>query len=214
MRQLIVKQLDYDLTPVAGLVLVGHYLAALQPVLARLDAALPVKSGVTNSDIVRSYVGLLVQGKSDFDAIENFRGDTFYKQSLGIRLLPSSPTLRQRMDARAGEMFDFAVPMIETLLAGQRPDYGVLPCGWLPLDVDTFATQGCRGPLPLLRQRWHRQGRRGPPYWGRGPFRGPCGRGRILPAGSLSGQPRLLPGAGTASGRAALRMGHERGPYP
>ena len=29
--------------------------------------------------------------------------------------------------------------MIETLLAGQRPDYGVLPCGWLPLDVDTFA---------------------------------------------------------------------------
>jgi hypothetical protein len=29
--------------------------------------------------------------------------------------------------------------MIETLLSGQRPDYGVLACGWLPLDVDTFA---------------------------------------------------------------------------
>ena len=139
MRQLIVTQLDYDLTPVAGLALVGHYLKALRPVLGRLDAVLPVKSGVANSDIVRSYVGLLVQGKSDFDAIENFRGDTFYKQALGIGLLPSSPTLRQRMDARASEMFDFAAPMIETLLAGQRPDYGVLPCGWLPLDVDTFA---------------------------------------------------------------------------
>ena len=139
MRQLIVKQLDYDLTPVAGLALVGHYLKAVQPVLGRLDAALPVKSGVANSDIVRSYVGLLVQGKSDFDAIENFRGDTFYQQALGIALLPSSPTLRQRMDVRAGEMFDFAAPMIETLLSGQRPDYGVLPCGWLPLDVDTFA---------------------------------------------------------------------------
>jgi hypothetical protein len=36
-------------------------------------------------------------------------------------------------------MFDFVPPMIETLLSGQRPDYGVLPCGWLPLDVDTFA---------------------------------------------------------------------------
>ena len=148
MRQLIVTQLDYDLTPVAGLALVGHYLKALQPVLARLDAALSVKSGVVNSDIVRSYVGLLVQGKSDFDAIENFRGDAFYKQALGIGLLPSSPTLRQRMDARAPEMFDFAAPMIETLLASQRPDYGVLPCGWLPLDVDTFAYQGCRGPFP------------------------------------------------------------------
>ncbi len=139
MPKLIVTQLDYDLTPVAGLALVGHYLKALQPVLGRLDAALPVKSGVANSDIVRSYLGLLVQGKSDFDAIENFRGDAFYKQALGITLLPSSPTLRQRMDARATEMFDFAAPMIETLLVGQRADYGVLPCGWLPLDVDTFA---------------------------------------------------------------------------
>ena len=139
MRQLIVKQLDYDLTPVAGLALVGHYLGALRPVLARLDAALPVKSGVANSDIVRSYVGLLVQGKSDFDAIENLRGDAFYKQALGIALLPSSPTLRQRIDARAVELFDFVPPMIESLLAGRGPDYGVLPCGWLPVDVDTFA---------------------------------------------------------------------------
>ena len=71
MRQLIVKQLDYDLTPVASLDLVGHYLKALRPVLGRLEVALPVKSGVANSDVVRSYLGLLVQGKSDFDAIEN-----------------------------------------------------------------------------------------------------------------------------------------------
>ncbi len=39
MRQLIVKQqLDYALTPVAGLALVGHYLKGMQPVLGRLDA--------------------------------------------------------------------------------------------------------------------------------------------------------------------------------
>jgi hypothetical protein len=139
MRQLIVKQLDYDLTPVAGLALVGHYLNALKPVFGRIDAALPIKAGVANSDIVRSYLGLLVQGKSDFDAIENFRGDTFYKQALGIGLLPSSPTLRQRLNARATELFEYVPAMIEALLIEQRPDYGVLPCGWLPLDVDTFA---------------------------------------------------------------------------
>ena len=139
MRRLIVKQLDYDLTPVAGLSLVGHLLNSLRPVWGRLDGALPVKGGVANSDICRAYLGLLVQGKSDFDAIENFRSDAFFKQALGIGLLPSSPTLRQRMDARSTELFDFVPPMIETLLSGQRPDYGVLPCGWLPLDVDTFA---------------------------------------------------------------------------
>jgi len=136
---LIVKQLDYDLTPVAGLALVGHYLNAVRPVLDRLDAALPIRAGVSTADVCRPYLGLLVQGKSDFDAIENFRGAAFFKQPLGINLLPSSPTPRQRLDARAAEMFDFCPQMIETLLTSQRPDYGVLPCGWLPLDVDTFA---------------------------------------------------------------------------
>jgi hypothetical protein len=139
MRQLIVKQLGYDLTPVAGLALVGHHLDRLAPVFKRLDQAMPVRNGVANSDIVRAYVGLLVQGKSDFDAVENYRGDTFFKTALGIGLLASSPTLRQRLDARAADMFDFVPPMIETLLARERPDYGVLACGWLPVDVDTFA---------------------------------------------------------------------------
>jgi hypothetical protein len=139
MRPFIVKQLDYDLTPVAGLALVGHHLNRLCLALTQLDAAFPVRTGVATSDILRSYLGLLVQGKSDFDAIENFRGDAFFKQALGIKLLPSSPTLRQRMDARANDLFDHLPVLIETMLASARPDYGLLPCGWLPLDVDTFA---------------------------------------------------------------------------
>ena len=139
MRPIQVKQLDYDLTPTAGLALVGHHLKALAPVLSEVDAALPVRGGVASSDIVRSYLGLLVQGKSDFDAIENLRGDKFFKRSLGIGLLPSSPTLRQRMDAHAGELAGHVPAMIERLLARHAPDYGVLPCGWLPLDIDTFA---------------------------------------------------------------------------
>jgi hypothetical protein len=139
MRPIQVKQLDYDLTPTAGLALVGHFLKTLAPALAVVDAALPVRTGVASSDIVRSYLGLLVQGKSDFDAIENLRGDKFFKQALGIGLLPSSPTLRQRMDAHASPLAEHVMPMIERLLTRQRPQYGLLPCGWLPLDVDTFA---------------------------------------------------------------------------
>jgi len=139
MRPIQVKQLDYDLTPTAGLALVGHFLKTLAPALADVDAALPVRTGVATSDIVRSYLGLLVQGKSDFDAIENLRADKFFKQALGIGLLPSSPTLRQRMDAHAAPLAGQVMPLIERLLAHHVPDYGVLPCGWLPLDIDTFA---------------------------------------------------------------------------
>ncbi len=139
MRPILVKQLDYELTPTAGLALVGHYLNTLSPVLTRIDAALPVRGGVANSDIVRSYVGLLVQGKSDFDAIENLRGDRFFRQALGMAQTPSSPTLRQRMNAQAAGLSEHSAPMIEQLLARHAPDYGVLPCGWLPVDIDTFA---------------------------------------------------------------------------
>ena len=139
MRTIEVKQLKYDLTAVAGLTLVGDYVKTIAAVLKRLDKALPVRAGVANSDIVRSYLGLLVQGKSDFDAIENYRGDKFYKQSLGIELLASSPTLRQRMDAQAQALSGYVPAMIESLLKSHRPDYGVLPCGWLAVDIDTFA---------------------------------------------------------------------------
>ena len=139
MTPFVVKQLAYDLTPVAGLALVGHHLRRLAPVFKRIDAAVPVRMGVSTSDIVRSYLGLLVQGKSDFDAIENVRRDAFYKQSLGIGLLPSSPTLRQRMDASAARLFDHVPELIETLLGASGAEIGLLPCGWLPLDVDTFA---------------------------------------------------------------------------
>ena len=139
MRTIEVKQLKYDLTPVAGLALVGDHLKPLAPVLARVDKALPIRAGVANSDILRSYLGLLVQGKSDFDAIENHRGEKFYKKALGIGLLPSSPTLRQRMDAQAAALGAYVPTMIETLLKARRPDYGVLPCGWLAVDIDTFA---------------------------------------------------------------------------
>jgi hypothetical protein len=139
MRHFTIKQLDYDLTPVAGLSLVGHHLQRLAPVFKRIDAAVPVRTGVASSDILRSYLGLLVQGKSDFDAIENFRGDKFFKHALGIELLASSATLRQRMDGAAPALTAFGQELIETLLLAARPDFGVLPCGWLPLDVDTFA---------------------------------------------------------------------------
>ena len=107
--------------------------------LARINAALPIKGFVVNSDIVRSYLGVIAQVKSDFDAIQNFRSDTFFKQALDIGLLASSPSLRQRMDSRAARLFEFLPPMAWTLLASQRPDWGVLPCGCLALDVDTFA---------------------------------------------------------------------------
>lgn len=99
MRPVQVKQIDYHMAPTAGFVLDEHDLKTLRPVRDEVDVALTLRTGVASSDILRSYLGLLVQNKSDFDAIESLCADKFFMQSPGIGMLPSSPTLRQRMDA-------------------------------------------------------------------------------------------------------------------
>jgi len=64
MRRIQVKQLDYDLTPLTGLSLVGHSLRSVLPQFDALDAALPLRTGVRNSDVLRAYLGLLVWCKA------------------------------------------------------------------------------------------------------------------------------------------------------
>ena len=98
------RQLKCDLAPSAGLALVGDHFQSFEPVLKLLDKTLPVRAGAANSDILRSCLKLLVQGESDFDTIENDRDEKFYRYALGIELLPSSPTLHQRMDALANAL--------------------------------------------------------------------------------------------------------------
>ena len=68
-----VVQTSRNLTGHAGLVALGHCLNHFAQLPAAIDPKLPVRAGIANSDVVRSYVGLLALGKSDFDAIENYR---------------------------------------------------------------------------------------------------------------------------------------------
>ena len=49
-----------------------------------------------------SYIGLLRQGKHDFDHIENERDDIVFSYAMGIDQGPSSPTMRQRLDKAVG----------------------------------------------------------------------------------------------------------------
>ncbi len=84
MTDFIIKKLPYDLSSQAGLALVGQYLKRIN-FSALIDPKFPVRSGVANSDILRSYLGLLCLGKNDFDAIESFRTDAFFYALLGTQ---------------------------------------------------------------------------------------------------------------------------------
>jgi len=57
--------------------------------------------------------------------------------------VPSSPTLRQRLDTHAAAWFDLATDINAAVLGlkieGQPIDFGALPCAYVPLDIDSFA---------------------------------------------------------------------------
>ena len=90
MTDFIIKKLPYELTSTAGLALVGQYFNRLG-INHRIDTRFPPSGkGIANRDILKSYLGLLVQGKNDFDAVEAFRGDAFFSRALGIGCVPSS----------------------------------------------------------------------------------------------------------------------------
>jgi len=140
--EFIIKKLPYNLTSVAGLALVGKYFQRIN-LPALVDTEFPLRSGVANSDILKSYLALLCQGKNAFDAVEALRGDEFARRSLGLGAVPSAPTLRQRMDACAPSWFELAACINKQLLglriSGAPIAFGLLPCGYMPLDLDTFA---------------------------------------------------------------------------
>ena len=142
MTDFIIKQLPYDLSNQAGLALIGKYLKRIN-FNGLVDPSFSVRSGIANSDILKSYLGLLCLGKNDFDAIEGQRKDAFFARALDLRAVPSSPTLRQRMDTHAASWFDLTerinTAVLGLKIAGKPIDFGVLPCGYMPLDVDTFA---------------------------------------------------------------------------
>ena len=142
MTDFLIKRLPYDLSSHAGLALIGQYLKRIN-VNALIDPAFPVRSGIANSCIVKSYLGLLCLGKNDFDAIESFRGNAFFMRALGLQAVPSSPTLRQRLDTHASDWFELAGQLNQALLGsrieGRTIDFGALGCGYTPVDLDTFA---------------------------------------------------------------------------
>ncbi len=140
MNNFRILRLPYELTSISGLALIGQFFKLMR-LNQHVDPAFPVRGtavSVPNSDILKSYLGLLVQGKTDFDAIEAYRDERFFAEALGIRTVPSSPTLRQRMDTHAAAWFPLLDSLNEFLLRNAKAVFRPLDCGWVPLDLDVF----------------------------------------------------------------------------
>jgi len=95
----VITETDEFLTSHSGLAMIG---ALTQDCgLSRgLRDILPAKKGgsVGSDDSLVAMMGLLSLAKPDFAAIEQFRDDEYFRSALGLTVVPSEPTLRQRMD--------------------------------------------------------------------------------------------------------------------
>ncbi|MCP4286695.1 MAG: IS1380 family transposase, partial [Gammaproteobacteria bacterium] len=69
MRQFIIEQNDADLISHAGLGLIGRALNGQTDLGAQAKLAAPARcDAIPHADVLKSYVGLLCLGKSDFEA--------------------------------------------------------------------------------------------------------------------------------------------------
>jgi hypothetical protein len=122
-----------------GLVLGGKILAGLD--LDRrvngiiIDGALEPK--ITNADVLRSYCGLLIMGRTNYEDIELFRHDGYFRRALGIKRVPSSGTLRQRLDGAEGRFDEILKEANGGLLnAAALTPVKTERGEYLPVDVD------------------------------------------------------------------------------
>lgn len=136
--QFIISETDEVLVPQAGLALVGALLqrTTLRRRVGAIHLADCPRPEVQHGEVVTAGIGLLCLGKSDFTDIEAFRGDEFFRRSLGLRKVPSEATLRQRLDILKDRcdtiLREESAAMIKRHVRKLTPCYGQ----WVPLDID------------------------------------------------------------------------------
>jgi len=93
---------------------------------------------IQNSDVIGSYIGLLCQGKSDYQAVNELKEEPeYYSGILGIKSIPSEETLRQRMDALAKQIIPALKRSNTSLLKNAKVKPGMYNEQYVPIDIDT-----------------------------------------------------------------------------
>ncbi len=125
------------LSPHAGLALVGHYLNQ-QTTLNKTSRTISKRHGISNIDLIRTYLGQMCLGKSDFEAVENSRHDPFFKAAMGIKQSVSSARLRQRFDEDAARLIPLLDAASVEFMKNVKVPITGLSTGHVPLDIDVF----------------------------------------------------------------------------
>ena len=140
MKRLIIEKSDDEFyTSHSGLALAGLCINRYSDLSSRIGRAMDDSNNVISQmDIIRSYIGLLCLGKSDFEALAGMREDEYFRHAMGIETVPSVERLRQRMDETASVMTPLMFKSSVAMLRRANVPITSLPTGHIPLDIDVF----------------------------------------------------------------------------
>ena len=134
----IISETDEVLVSHSGLALAGSLLQGTDIVKRanRLRLGDRKRPEVSHGDVLTSMIGLLCLGKPDFEAIEAFREDGFFRRALGLTKVPSEGTLRQRLDELEHRCDTILREESAAMVARHAPK--LTPCyeEWVALDID------------------------------------------------------------------------------
>ena len=141
MKKLVVELSNERLITPSGLALVGGALGKSDLVKRANRTKIDSKRSqpqIKNGDILLSYIGLLCQGKTSYESVEEFHEDpAYYKYALGISYaIPSAETLRQRMDMIGKSMREDILQANVTMFRTLDIHPAELENGKVPLDLD------------------------------------------------------------------------------
>jgi hypothetical protein len=138
MKRFIIEQSDDEFyTSHSGLALAGlcinRYSGLSQMIRRKMEKRTNI---ITDSDLLRCYLGLLCLGKSDYEAISSMRDDDYFKSSLSISQVPLPERLGQRLDEQAEAFLGIAQKCSLAMLKKAKAHLSALDTG--PPNADVF----------------------------------------------------------------------------
>lgn len=141
MKKIHIKFSDERLITPSGLVFVGQILGKSSFVKKINRAPISkdyLQKQIKNGDVLLTYIGMLCQGKPQYEAVREMMDDPdYYKYALGISYaIPSAETLCQRFDMIGDSLRKDIQQANVDMLREMHIEPTALDNGFVPVDID------------------------------------------------------------------------------
>jgi len=130
MSDVIIKLSNKNYVNHAGLPFISNFLNDSK-VFSRINIISKIKKNsgpISDYDIVKTCIALICLGKTNFDDVEQYRNDKYFKKVMKLKTVPSAPTIRQRLETYDEEMWSalrqISIELIKAYITDEAIEVG------------------------------------------------------------------------------------------